>query len=129
MSVLNLGLQCVGLMRLEMPEDFEAEARKCHSMADLRKVAESRPEFVALSLDSLSPVKILLTDFFQRLELKSKPFAVMASAAQAEIDEFWTVVMSIDDSLGSANDQYTKKTLCRLPRLKAFIVSSSALLI
>jgi hypothetical protein len=44
-------------------------AVKCGSMADLRKIAESKPRFAAASLDSLSPVKILLTDVFRRLEL------------------------------------------------------------
>ena len=36
MSILNLGLQCVGLARTEMGEVFEQEVRKCNSLADLR---------------------------------------------------------------------------------------------
>jgi hypothetical protein len=54
-------------MRQEMPEEFEADVRKCGSMADLRKIAESKPRFAAASLDSLSPVKVLLTDDFEGL--------------------------------------------------------------
>ena len=29
MSILNLGLQCVGLARAEMPAEFEKEVKKC----------------------------------------------------------------------------------------------------
>ena len=37
MSVLNLGLQCVGLAREKMPEEFE-EVAKCNSLNKLRKM-------------------------------------------------------------------------------------------
>ena len=33
MSTLNLGLQCVGLMREKGDDEFEAEAKKCTSLA------------------------------------------------------------------------------------------------
>ena len=37
MSVLNLGLQCVGLAREKMTDDFEKEVAKCNSLSELRK--------------------------------------------------------------------------------------------
>jgi len=40
MSTLNLGLQCVGLMRKEMEPKYEDEAVKCNSLATLRNTAE-----------------------------------------------------------------------------------------
>ena len=39
MSLLNLGLQCVGLMRKEMPTQYEMAIKNCNSMADIRKVS------------------------------------------------------------------------------------------
>jgi hypothetical protein len=40
MSVLNLGLQGVALVRDEMTEVYEKEFKKCNSMSSVRKVAE-----------------------------------------------------------------------------------------
>ena len=37
MAILNLGLQCVGLVREMMPEEFEKEVAKCNSMSEIRK--------------------------------------------------------------------------------------------
>lgn len=121
MAILNLGMQCVGLMRQEMPEELEKEAKKCNSMADLRRIAQNKPELVAASSDSISPVKILLSDVCHRLELKSKKFQLVSSATPAEIDDFWTAVLSIDDTLRSASDTYTKKTVADSPQLKNFL--------
>ena len=43
MPTLHLGLQCVGLMREKMNDEFEAIAQRCKSLKDLRKmVTESR---------------------------------------------------------------------------------------
>ena len=36
MAILNLGMQCVGLMQQRMPEELEKEAKKCKNIADLR---------------------------------------------------------------------------------------------
>ena len=46
MSLLNLGLQCIGLMRERMDEDFEKVSSRCNSLADLRKLGEVNSDFV-----------------------------------------------------------------------------------
>ncbi|PKK57045.1 hypothetical protein RhiirC2_721477 [Rhizophagus irregularis] len=43
MSILNLGLQCVGLMCQEMDVELEEIMLKCNSMNDIRKMAEKTP--------------------------------------------------------------------------------------
>jgi hypothetical protein len=63
MSVLNLGLQCVGLARMRMGEEFENEVAKCNSVSELRRHLDGKQQFVK---DSLSPVKILLCQIFSR---------------------------------------------------------------
>lgn len=49
MSTLNLGLQCIGLMREKGDSDFETEAAKCNSLVALRDAAERVPNFSVLS--------------------------------------------------------------------------------
>jgi len=67
MSTLNLGLQCVGLMREKGDDELEAEADKCKSLATLRDAAKRRPEFRAAALDSIAHVKSLLVMLLERL--------------------------------------------------------------
>jgi hypothetical protein len=43
MSILNLELQCVGLMRQEMDVESEEIMSQCNSMNDIRKAAEKAP--------------------------------------------------------------------------------------
>ena len=45
MSIFNLGLQSVGLMREKQDEDFEKAADKCKNMSDLCAAANKSPEF------------------------------------------------------------------------------------
>ncbi len=66
MSILNLGLQCVGLARAKMPDEFEKEVAKCNNMSQLRKIASITPSIEAVK-DSIFLVKILLCDIFRRL--------------------------------------------------------------
>lgn len=48
MSILNLGLQCVGLAREKMPDEYESEAAKCNSLSELRKMAEKKMDLQML---------------------------------------------------------------------------------
>uniref|UniRef100_A0A1X7T3W2 Uncharacterized protein n=1 Tax=Amphimedon queenslandica TaxID=400682 RepID=A0A1X7T3W2_AMPQE len=55
MSVLNLGLQCIGLARSKMPEQFEKEVSKCNTFAEIGKIA-SRVDGLDIAIqESLSP--------------------------------------------------------------------------
>ena len=96
MSILNLGLQTVALAREKMPDEMEAEAARCNSLEALRKVAERKPEFRSACLDSVAPVKVILSDMVRRLELKEKKFEVFTAATQEELDAFWTVLLAVD---------------------------------
>ena len=96
MSILNLGLQAVALAREKMPEEMEAEAARCNSLKTLRALAERNGEFRGASMDSIAPVKLLLTDIAQRLELKEKKFIVFTAAPQYELDALWTTILAID---------------------------------
>ena len=73
MSILNLALQSVGLMRAEMPAEFEAAITSSRSMKDIRDSAEKKPGLREAYLDSLEPLKCLLSS---RLSLKDHKFSV-----------------------------------------------------
>ena len=110
MSLLNLGLQCVGLARKEMPEKYEAEGARCNSLLELRKIAEKTPQFPVEVKDSLSPVHILLSTIFSRLDLKGKCVKSVAAASQDELTSFWSAIMAIDSTLAQ-DGCYTQKEM------------------
>ena len=99
MSVLNLGLQCIGMMRTSGNEVFEKEMSQCGSMKTIRKAAEMRKEFKDDLLDSVEPVKFLLNQTFQRLQLKEKNITCLSSAADQEILEIWEALKTIDNNV------------------------------
>ncbi len=98
MSIVNLGLQCVGLAREEMPKEFEDIACKAKSLKDLRNSAEETG-FRDAAVQSMDPVKLKLTQVMQRLTLKEKKFKVFYSATAEQIETFCTAVLALDNSL------------------------------
>ena len=79
-----------------MPEEMEAEATKCNSLKALRAVAERNVGFKEAAMDSIAPVKILLTDIVRRLELKERKFNVFTAATGEEMDRLWTAFLALD---------------------------------
>lgn len=71
MSVLSIGLQCVGLMRAKMSDEFESSIKNCNNLQQLRQAADKNRMDVA---SSLCPAIDLLHDIFKRLKLKDKAF-------------------------------------------------------
>ena len=120
MSIVNLGLQCVGLMRQEMSDDHEAAIASCNSMSQIRQVSEKKPEIVLAVLDSIAPVKILLSDILKHVELHGKKFQVFSAASEQEIKDLWAELSAVDELL-EYGGQYQKKILRDHPQLVAFI--------
>ena len=50
-----------------MDDLFEGEASKCNSLKELRDAASWKPDFRDTALDSVSHVKVMLTQIFKRL--------------------------------------------------------------
>ena len=98
MSIVNLGLQCVGLMRKEMNEVDEAAISTCNSISQLTNLSLKKDEIVQTVLDSIESVKDLLSSIFRRLELHDQNFLMYPSASEEEIIEMWSVLKSIDPS-------------------------------
>ena len=102
MSILNLGLQCVGLARSEMSAEFEAVVKKCGGLAELRQ------QVVSYKNDSLSPVKARLHTLFCRLQLHTKSFEIYHSATDDEMSEFWSTLLTLDSTL---REEHIERTI------------------
>lgn len=121
MSTLNLGLQCVGLMQEKMDDTFESETSKCKSLKELHEAAKRRSGFREEAIDSVSHVKVLLTQIFERLQLKEK-FTVFNTASLQSIEELWRELESVDSTLTSS-ENLTKRTLQTKPAPKDFLAN------
>lgn len=60
MSILNLALQSVGLMRKEQSEDFEKKVKSLSSISQLRDLASQSIEYKQEMMDSFKPVNVCL---------------------------------------------------------------------
>ena len=101
MSVLNLGLQNVGLAaEAEIPEAaLEQEVAKCNTLSELRKIATKNSGFISAVQDSLSPVKVLPSNIFSRLCLHDRVIKMFTNGTTTEISDFWSTLLITDSSL------------------------------
>ena len=116
MSIINLGLQCVGIMRRKMGDEFEKIVSNCNTLKELRAGCCDLKNDIE---ESLAPVKELLSNVLKRLQLKGKNFEMFNSASQSEIDAFWEVLLLIDSSLTTQDT--TKSALTKLTSLNNYI--------
>ena len=114
--MLNLGIQCVGLMREKQSEEFESSIVNCNNLQQLRQATSTKKEEV---LTSLRPPINLLHSIFKRLEVKGRPFDIFEAASAEEMEEFWSVLLLIDSTLTENNP--TKKVLKEKHAMLAFM--------
>ena len=117
MSVLNIGLQSVGVMRAKVGDNLEKALVKCSSLKEIHVEWAHYKEDVKLSL---SPTKELISDVLKRLELKRKKFEIFNSASDEEISDLWDCLLKIDRSL-SQDVNISQSTLKSFPSLVEFI--------
>ena len=100
MSILNIGLQSVGLAcnTLENP-NLEKKIATCSNMSEIRKLAEKEPLIKDGLKQAVQPVKDLLEDVFSRLSLKDEPFQIFQAASEQEIDNMWKELQMIAASV------------------------------
>ncbi len=119
MSILNLALQSVCLMRTSMDRRFEQKIAKCNSMEDVRHQAEATSGFKDAFVDSIEPVKVLLQSLFLRLELKGEQFQCFNSADSVSMDALWNALLVIDSTLTQSLTE--KSCLSQHPELEHFL--------
>ena len=120
MSILNLGLQSVGLTRKECTPSAEAVLKNCNSLKQIRTAVDSEPSLAEEIADSIEPVKLLISE---RLSLKEKKLKIGTPATQIEMQRLNTAVQSIEavDLFGKVS----KGMLKGLPQLKRFMSFSA----
>ena len=120
MSNLNIGLQCIGLMRQQMADEYELLVSHCNNLTQLRTAAKKHPDLVAAVLDCVEPVKILLSTLFQRLEIHDKKFSMFSAASDDKLKELWSELKAVDPSL-EYDGVYRQAALKDLPALSCFL--------
>ena len=104
MSILNIGLQAVGLMHSEIPHsdnnDIESGLKKRKSMKDICAYAEKDGDVGSEVIESVKGVKDLLRSVFSKLSLKGKPFEIFEAASDIEIDDLFSEMIEVDSTLG-----------------------------
>ena len=119
MSIVNLGIQCIGIMRKQMGDEFESAISSAKNLKGLRAAA-SCDSFRAGVSESLKTPKDLINSVMVRLELKGKKFQrLFESATDEEIELFFNVLHKIESSLNKAQHT-TLKSIENLDSLQAF---------
>ena len=95
MSIFNLGLQGVGVM---CKSKVRASSWQVQEFRDLKAAAVKNKDFKAITLDSIA-LKVLLTQPFNRLQLKEENFRPIIAASKPSIEEVWDSVQESDLSL------------------------------
>ena len=91
MAIVNLGLQCIGVMKSEGSADFEKTVKSCNNMKDIRTKCSTFKDVADLLKQPIN----LLESILIRLELKEKTFQIFEKASQKEIEEFWDILLKI----------------------------------
>ena len=98
MSILNIALQSVGLMR-RPTQSFEEKLNNCNNLSTIRDLGHKNPGLREEVADAMESTKSLLSGLFMHLKLKDRSFATFAAASEEDITALWENVHKIDDSL------------------------------
>ena len=99
MSILNLSMQCVGLMCQKMSKEMKKLISGCNSLEDIREKAKTNNQLEKELLQSMEPTWELLSNLFTRQSLKDESFKVFEPATKTELENFWESVHLVDDSI------------------------------
>ena len=106
-------------MRTSMDPRYEARMKSCNTVKDIQSLTASNPQFKEAFLDSISPVKALMSSVFQRLKLKDDPFQVFLAATDVEVEELWNNILTVESTL--TRKDTTKKILSSKKKLQEFL--------
>ena len=99
MSILNLGLQSIGLMRTKMSNDSKRLMSKCGTMNEIRKMAEENSTLkIDLAASLQAPIN-LVRSVFDRQFLKNESFKTFTTTTEMEMERFWKTMQLVDDSV------------------------------
>lgn len=119
MSIINIALQAVGLMRSSMSDDLEKCISSCKTVKQIREACKVQPQLHSALIDAMQPLKSLLESLFVRLKLKEHPFEVFHAASSAELESFWNHILQIDTNMTRKDS--SKAVLKDRPGLSNFL--------
>ena len=97
MSILNIALQGIGIVRNET--SYDDQLQSCNNMKEVRNLAERFPELKVAVIDSVQDMKALVYSLFMRLKLKDESFLTFHAASQEDLAALQEKVKVIDDSI------------------------------
>ena len=118
MSILNIGLQSVGIMR-QRTESFKEALKSCNNLSSIRTLGVNNPNLEGEDLDALAPMKALLQGIFIRLQLKDHNFDTFEAASKLKMDELWGNILVIDDTI--TPETTTKDEMQKKKRFQNFL--------
>lgn len=92
---------------------------QCSNMSDIRAAVAKEPSLRDAFVDSLQPMKALLSGIFSRLSLKKEPFHVLSSANDQSKDELFEALSAIDPNIKRAD--HLASVISQRPQLQAFM--------
>ncbi len=118
MSILNIGLQSVGIMRNKTCS-YEDSLKNLNTLSDIRSLGQKEPALKEEVKDALEPMKALLHGLFSRLKIKGKSFRTFEAASVADMNKMWQCILDVD---GDLKPEVThKKELDKLKLYQAFL--------
>ncbi|XP_066928996.1 uncharacterized protein [Clytia hemisphaerica] len=106
MSIINIGLQGIGVMRTKVGDEFEKAVGKAKTLKEIREVVAAGNFNDELTRTLQDPM-VLLQNQMKRLNLKTNAFKTFSPAASDEIDKLWANCLQVDDGIN--RDDTTKK--------------------
>lgn len=91
MSILNLALQGVALMRETMSEDMEVLFGKANTLEEIRNLAKKSPQLASELQNSITLIQEFLKDRTENLRLHNEQFICYDPAQEFAITEFFNV--------------------------------------
>ena len=119
MSLLNLVLQGVGVMRQQMEDGMERKMTGCMSMKSIRTAADQYPELKEAFLESIQAPISLLNGLFERLMLHEEPVRTGSPTTEEEMDSLWLEMEQVDPTL--CRNETTAMMVKNKERFQAFV--------
>ncbi|XP_078597452.1 uncharacterized protein LOC144873716 [Branchiostoma floridae x Branchiostoma japonicum] len=99
MSIINLSLQAIGVMREKMPPAMEKLFAGLGTMKDVRAMADKHPELKQALVASTEKTRGMMNELFQRLTLKGEAVSTIKPATEQEVEEMWDLILMVDQTL------------------------------
>jgi len=121
MSILNIGLQSVGVMR-QKRQSFEEALKQCNNLMSIHGFGEENPTLEEEVLDAVAPMKALLQGIFIRLHLADHRFETFEAATKLAMEELWKNILAVDATI---NPEDTTKATMREKVVRNFSSSTA----